>query len=151
MQPNRSAPPLVEMCPRKREGAAADGGRGLHSKRDEMDGCGQSGGGGGLANSEQLPLPLQLPKGIAPLPSSPPPLMSAFSTPSARLSNARPLPSPSSARATAAPLPTCRQPKRMGAASDCAAGWSGGGCKGRSNCGLERLRPFSARMFGGGG
>ena len=31
----------------------------------------------------------------SPLPSSPPPLMSAFSTPSARLSNARPLPSPS--------------------------------------------------------
>ena len=150
MQPNRSAPPLVEMCPRKREGAAADGGRGLHSKRDEMDGCGQSGGGGGLANSEQLPLPLQLPKGIAPLPSSPPSphvsLQHSFSP-----AQQRSLPSPSSARAAAAPLPTCRQPKRMGAASDCAAGRSGGGCKGRSNCGRERLRPFSARMFGGDG
>ena len=31
----------------------------------------------------------------------------------------------------------------MGAASDCAAGWSGGGCKGRSSGGRERLRPFS--------
>ena len=114
MQPNRSAPPLVEMCPRKREGAAAEGGRGLHSKRDEMDGRGQS-GGGGLANSEQLPLPLQLPKGIAPLPSSPPPLMSAFSTPSARLSNARSLPSPSSLQPER-PRPRCRR-------ADSHSGW----------------------------
>ena len=80
-------------------------GRRLHSKRDEMDGYGQS-GGGGLANSKQLLLllllPLQLPKRDL---SSPlfPLLMSAFASPSARPNDAR-----SFAR---------KQPRWMGAAS----------------------------------